>query len=164
MALLLLGIGACGDDDGGGGALGASDAGARAGGGGRDGIEECSLLEPAEIEAQLGEVGAVADGDEDVVGGCLWEIGANGDSVSLLVLPHRPSQSLEDAVTGDGVDIDLTPVAGVGDEALLDDSESFPFLFFRSDDVFVSMSAYVADVAGVSDKLVALAQQVDDRL
>lgn len=165
--LLLVGAAACGDDDDGGGpgAIGGSDAegsgGANDGGGGGGG-DVCSLLEVAEIEAEFGDHGTVADGEPLGIS-CSWEIGDMSEPGSGVVgiTSARGAGSPEQSMA-EIRDLSLDPieVEGIGDEAFLDSG----ILWFRSGDRTFSVSAFFsADIPNVEDKLTPLARHILDR-
>jgi hypothetical protein len=173
LVALLLGAAACGDDDG-GGSVGPSgpadqDGATSEGGGGTDIFgDPCSVLEVSEIEQLFGDRGAVADGDP-LGANCSWQVGSGSDAgfVGMGVVPARPDQSTEDAVTADGqlsVDLVEAAVSGVdAGDALFDASSGF--LWFRSGDLVIGMSGlFDPEVEGLQDKLVVLAEQVLQRL
>jgi hypothetical protein len=193
-AALLVGLAGCGDDDGGDLGVGGvtdqgssgqpndsdDDGGLDAPGDGQT-LDLCSLLEVSEIEAEFGERGAVADGFDEFES-CVWDVGARATagsgSVTVSYYPPVPGQSIEDNFAGykelaeNPVDID-----DLGDEAYYEhDAEAFDdrslgvmfehtFVYFRSGDTFLSVSAFFGPgVDGVEDRLVALAEQVLSRL
>lgn len=188
MALVALSpLVACGDDDGGGlGAAGVTDEGddgdGTAGdpfgagdGGAAEGVPPdgpgvalgaCDLLEPAEIEAELGDLlGPVREGEVNPAG-CLWPIGQDDIQIAGLDLQilYHPSDEVADDFAGSSPDAALADVQGVpevpglGDEARL----SYGTLYVRSGDTVVSLSlesfagadAYVAELVALAEQLV----------
>jgi hypothetical protein len=191
-AILFLGIAGCGDDDDGSPELGGvAEQGSVDGAGSDDddggevdggqALDLCTLLEESEVEAEFGERGRAAEGYEEFES-CVWEVGdqsvAGTGSVTVSEYPTIPGQSLEDNFAGfeeladDPVDID-----GLGEEAYFEhDATAFDdrslgvvfehtFVYFRTDSVFLSVSAFFGPgVDGVEDRLVVLAEHVLDRL
>jgi hypothetical protein len=176
-AVLVLGVVGCGGDDDGSTGSGSptetdgdqgDDPGQAAGGAGGDSSDLCSLLTTGEVEAQFGEVGAVADPHMEY-GSCVWEIGEQGDDgtgdlISLYRFVGDPSRSFAENwgadLAGD------QPVEGVGDEAWV--SEDGTSVMFNRGDQYLSLSSAFgsvlgSDVPGVREKMIALAELVASR-
>lgn len=177
VAVLVLGVAGCGGDDDGSTGFGSptetggdqgDDPGQAAEGAGGDSSDLCSLLTTGEVEAQFGEVGAVADPHMEY-GSCVWEIGEQGDDgtgdfISLYRFVGDPSRSFAENwgtdLAGD------QPVEGVGDEAWV--SEDGTSVMFNRGDQYLSLtsafgSVLGSDAPGVREKMIALAELVASR-
>jgi hypothetical protein len=166
MAMVLLGLVACGDDgDGdeqGGAGNGILDEAASEGGAPASGsdIDACALLEASEIGELFGERGTVADGEPNQSGPtslCSWGVGdpaaPEGGTVTLGVSPDVTDAIFEE-LTGD-------PVEGLGDEALI----SGETLHVQSGDLYFNIiAAFYPTLAGTSEKLTSLGEAVAGRL
>lgn len=199
VAVVLLlgfaGLAGCGGDDDDGAALDASAPGAAApddaGDGGGDAppgaptppgeaLAVCDMLEVPEIEAQFGDLGAVADGETTTMG-CQWQVGEPIEgspidtALTLQVLfhpgdefdvfyPNGAEQAEADLAEVSGR-ADVVPIPGLGDEAVLD----FGVLYVRSGEVLFAVGGYMIPNAplgtdAMQTKLTALAEQVLGRL
>ena len=188
-AALLVGVVGCGDDDG-GDDLGLGDR--TVDGGGADGLGDseagddqpldlCALLERSEVEAEFGERGGVGAGYPEF-DSCVWDVGdqSTAGSGNVTISGYGPAlgQTIEQQFAGykDLAD-DPVDIEGLGDEAYAEhdpgayDDRSLEvmfehtFVYFRSGDTFLSVSAFFGPgVGGVQDKLVTLTEHVIDRL
>jgi hypothetical protein len=196
MALLLGlgGLAGCGGDDDDGAALdadagtGAADAADDGGGDAPPGaptspgeaLGVCDMLQVSEIEAQFGDLGAIAEGETTAMG-CEWQVGepvegAPIDSALTLQVLFHPGDELEgfypngaeqaeaDLAEVSGRD-DVVPISGLGDEAVLD----FGVLYVRSGEILYAVGGYMIPNAplgtdAMQAKLTALAEQVLGRL
>jgi hypothetical protein len=167
MAMVLLGLVACGGDGDGGDEQGgagnevlddaASEDGAPASG---SDIDACALLEASEIEEQFGERGTVAEGVPNQSGAtslCSWDVGdltASGSGTVTLGVSPDVTDAIFDELTGD-------PVDGLGDEALI----SGETLHVQSGDLYFNLIAgFYPAVPGASEKVTSLGEAIVGRL
>lgn len=124
----------------------------------------CTLLEPGEVEDELG--GPVSEGDEQdgvcrfTVGGDQGEPGSGTLDVSL----PAPSPTLEPAVWFDSLrPLVAVEVSGVGDGAFYD-PESASITAFAGGAVLVLRASLIPEPGGLQRRLTALARAATDRL
>lgn len=134
-------------------------------------LDLCSLLETAEVEAELGHRGTVTDGYLDGTR-CVWDVGDLLDTtwgtVALSELPSAPGMSAEEYFDRSREDyVDPVDVEGVGDEAYyaVDTEYSEVAVFIRVGETMVLLNGFFAnDLEDVREPLVALAGRVAGRL
>lgn len=185
MALLLLVAAGCGGDGnkdvglgGGPGRESAAPVGDVTAAGGNGGIDPCSLLDAAEVQAQFGERGAVADGQSDFAS-CVWDVGdqTQEGSGDVYVTGYPPAGGSGEEQFASVREMTDNPVGveGLGDEAFLQITplEESPLGVLETTIVTVRHGDLVLDVGAnfgppsipdAQDKLVALAELVLQRL
>ena len=120
LAVLVLGLGACGGDDttseDGGAATGAADAAAEAGAG-AGGAPGCDLVSPEEVEAATG---LTVLGSEDLSGGCRWLVEQVDEDVLESAIGYQPfdGAQLDQQRSAGDAGMDVTELSGIGDEAI----------------------------------------------